>query len=113
MKLFGFSGLRLYPLPRTLTFSSNQAPPEFPEPLVPPRLHAFTVSREHGSKVFGFDDTPEGHRALAAHIRSEDVMTVVRGHVVPIEHLDVLGIEATRDSQNLSLALQAQERNKI
>ncbi len=107
MARFGFDHLRLRRPTRTQEFGSRGFRVELPAVGIPPRIYAFTTS-PRGARCFDFTDDPDGHRALASHLRGENVVRVVRGHLVPIEHEDVLIIGSqgslTADSQTLPVS---------
>jgi len=106
-RLFGFDHLRLQRAPRSMEFGSRGARVELPPVDIPPRLFAFTTS-PRGARCYDFTDDPDGHRALASHLRGENVVRVVRGHLVPVEHEDLLIIGSkgslTADSQTLPVS---------
>lgn len=107
MARFGFDHLRLRRPTRTQEFGSRGFRVELPVVGTPPRIYAFTTS-PRGARCFDFTDDPDGHRALASHLRGENVVRVVRGHLVHIEHEDVLIIGSqgslTADSQTLPVS---------
>jgi hypothetical protein len=85
-KVFGFSGARLPSNSR-----DNQGDLGVPEIPLAPRLYAFTTSPRGGAaRCFDFSDDPEGHRALISHLRTENVVRVVRGAAVNLERYDAL-----------------------
>ena len=88
-RLFGFDHLRLKK-PRRL-FVGQVADFTLPPVPVVRRIYAFSLPQGGGPpRCLDFADDEDGHQALARHCRSDNVIRVVVGTEVSVDHSDVV-----------------------